>query len=264
MITVMSLCRNEFPMLKWYLRCYEMIADEILIWDDNSDDGSRELLRSHPLVKLYDCPWSGINEDASLHHFYSMLATRRGYGWTIVVDIDEIIIGQTSDWMKIKMAESDGEFEVVRTAGYNMFTEFTYNACLPSPRDEFPYEQKQLWQIHPNGVYSSCYSKPIVVRYGCRPKWTRGRHQLEKCNLKRSEQPLLKLLHYGFRHPSFVTSKNANNLARCTDKSYGWTCQPDYKGVHSPEWVESEMKKSVNVVEAPMPNVTIDDEKVLP
>jgi hypothetical protein len=95
-IDVYTIMRNEGRMLPYFLRHYETLATRIFVWDDRSDDGTRELLLSHPLVKLLEFPAEcprGM-QDPSWAKFlwpqYQQLS--RGVAdWVIIVDADELV-----------------------------------------------------------------------------------------------------------------------------------------------------------------------------
>ena len=240
-IFVFSLCRNEADILPFYLRHYSAFADRIFVWDDQSTDGSRELLLANPKVTLND--WShdsGIDEDLFLQFAYATYPLARGQAdWVIWVDCDEFIYDP--DLEGVLREAQEQQYEVVQTVGFNM-------AGDGLPADD----GRQIWEILVNGVSAPVYSKPVVFRPECEIRWNRGKHDLEQCNVRLSPLPMLKLLHYRYLGAEYTRRKNLKNYDRVGlktgDKSHGWSCSPDWKGDHSPEWAEAIKAKAYPVV----------------
>jgi glycosyltransferase involved in cell wall biosynthesis len=71
-----------------WLNCYEKIADEIVVLDNGSTDGTYEILKAHP--KVVDIAQTqGYNEGRDKNMLYA-LARKRNPDWCLWVDIDEI------------------------------------------------------------------------------------------------------------------------------------------------------------------------------
>lgn len=255
-IWVFSVCHNDAEIIPWYLRHYGQFADRILVWDDASTDGSRELLKAHPSVTLFDCPWSGIDEDKALHHAYDVYPSARGKAdWVIWADMDEFIYHpRLLDVLRCGFDPHTPEgraryakpdllpiYQVMATAGFNMMGD-----GLPVNG----YWHKQIWELNPMGVGAPVYSKPVVFRPEAKVRWVRGKHALEETNPIVSDKPLLKLLHYRYLGAAYTAAKNAKNYARCADKGPAWTCAPEFTGEHSATWAEAAKAKAFNVLES--------------
>ena len=92
-IHLYTVCWNEKDMLGHFFRHYDPIVDTYHVFDDNSDDNSREILRAHPRVVLYDLP---ITEDSfvlasqKLHNeFWKEL--KNDCDWVIISAVDELL-----------------------------------------------------------------------------------------------------------------------------------------------------------------------------
>lgn len=233
-IWVFAVCHNEEAIIPWWLRHYGRFADRILVWDDASTDRSRALLQAHPSVTLFDCPWSGIDEDKALHHAYDVYPSARGKAdWVMWVDMDEFLVSDG-------LVDERTPYEVITTAGYNMM-----GRGLP----ENGYWHRQIWQLNPMGVAAPVYAKPIMFRPQARVRWVRGKHKLEDCDPVCSPTPMAKLLHYRYLGAAYTAAKNAKNYARCVDKGVAWSCAPDWQGEHSPAWADAAQAKAFDVME---------------
>ena len=134
--------------------------------------------------------------------------------------------------------------EVIGSTGFNMM-----HSGIPKD------DGRQIYEIAPLGVRAPVYSKPVVFRPHIKINWVRGKHALENCSPKMSEEPWIKLLHYRYLGEAYTRAKNANNFARCgllnQDKNAAWSRDPRYDGVdkeHSPLWAEAAKAKAFNVM----------------
>ncbi len=238
-IVVYVLTYNCADVLPWFLRHYRMFADTIVAWDDQSTDGTRELLKREPRVSMRDWPHqSGIHEDVFLAHWQEEYPKAVGeFDWVVIADPDEIIYAPELEWKL--WGEQQAGTEVVRSIGYNMTGD-----GLP-PDDG----KSQIWEVSQMGILAEVYSKPVVFRPHIKINWQRGRHALENCSPLVSRKPWLKLLHYRFMGHAYTAAKNAKNYDRVgDDKGAAWSCAPSYKGEHSPQWAEKAKRRARNVL----------------
>lgn len=241
-IWIFAICHNEAAILPWWLRHYGQFADRILVWDDQSTDGSREILRAHPSVTLFDCPWRGLDEDKALHHAYDVYPSARGKADLCMwVDCDEFIYSHCDMRSFLSHFHRNTTYDVIRTAGFNMVGD-----GLPANG----YFHQQIWELNPMGVSAPVYSKPVVFRPEAKVRWVRGKHALEDCAPLVSEKPLLKLLHYRYLGAAYTAAKNAKNYERAVDKGVAWSCAAGYDGEHGAAWAEKIKGEAFNVIEA--------------
>lgn len=239
---ILATCRNEAHIIPFFLRHYAAFADQILIWDDKSDDGSRELLAASPKVQLADWGHDNGLDDHWAHKFWygKLKDCREHVQWVALVDMDEFIWAADTEEVFAKVQD----YDVGRTSGFNMVG------------DGFPKDDgRQIWEIHPWGVKSPIYSKPILVRPDADVNWNYGRHAIEGGAARVTPEPVMKLLHYRYMGGDYTASRNGRNYERCNlnggDKSFAWSNAPNYCGEHSAHWAEAVKADGFNVLEAP-------------
>lgn len=237
--------RNEERLASYFARHYSAFAERIIIFDDRSTDGTREVLKNFPLVQVRDIPFEGLQEDELLKFAHETIREARGKAdYVAWVDADEFLyapdILSTLRWNK-----SQGH-QAVRTLGFNMMGG-------PLPEDD----GQQLTAIYRTGVRAPVYSKTAIVDPSAGAIWTRGKHFLENeksvrmspwFDEYRPNEHWIKLLHYRYLTPEYCRSRNARQLDRSVDKNAAWSCKPEHKGEHSPEWVERTAKFARDVV----------------
>jgi hypothetical protein len=226
-IWVFAICRNEADIIPFWLRNYQQFADKLIVYDDRSDDGSRDLLQAHHLMELHD--WhtnTGIDEDEFLRFAHATYRTASGLAdWVMWVDMDEFLFHpEMRDLLWNAMVAG---FDVIQTKGFNMT-----GSGLPEN------DGRQIWEILTDGVPSPVYSKPVVFRPQVHLRWNRGKHALEDCDGRVTRDAPIYLLHYRYLGSTYTAAKNRRNYARCGlktgDKNPAWTCAPTWKGEHSP------------------------------
>lgn len=87
-LVVMLRVKDAISFVYDWLERYEKLVDEIVVLDNDSTDGTFEVLKSHP--KVVDITKTeGYNEGRDKNILYSMLRKRKP-DWCLWVDIDEI------------------------------------------------------------------------------------------------------------------------------------------------------------------------------
>jgi glycosyltransferase involved in cell wall biosynthesis len=87
-LVVMLRVKDGMFFAKEWLECFELLADEIVVLDNGSTDGTYEILKAHP--KVVDIiRTEGYNEGRDKNLLYAHVR-KRNPDWCIWLDIDEI------------------------------------------------------------------------------------------------------------------------------------------------------------------------------
>lgn len=235
---VYSIMRNEARILPYFLRHYESVASRIFVFDDNSDDGSFDLLSSHPKVIILSMrqPWlrttytTGI-DDRYFRNLYDgqyRQFTRDKNVWVACVDADEFVYHPS---LLELLAHADN-VDVIQPAGYFM--------VAPS----FPTTNGQIYDEIDLGIPDFWSSKPCLFRSSTDIHFRLGRHGLldsESCTVW--EDSGVRLLHYRHLGLDYATSRDARNCTRMSERNrknlLGRHNLPGSTYQHSIAWVES-------------------------
>jgi len=237
-IIVFTICHNRAFILPFFLRHYESWVDEIAVFDDQSTDGSREILQSHPKVLLREWPHpnSGLDDNLFMEFAYDWYPKAAPhFDWCIWVDTDELVHRSNP---REFLAMSD-QYDVMTTAGFNMFGHGL-------PRDD---GRSQLTELLKTGSYAPVYDKAIIFRTSVNIRWSTGKLFLESCDGRVTPKPYWKLLHYRYLGRDHTVRTNAQNYERCVgNKNAAWSCRPDYHGEHSATWAEAAIPLAFDVI----------------
>jgi len=87
LVVMLRVKDGMFFVIEW-LQCFEKIADEIVVLDNSSTDGTYEVLKAHP--KVVDIiRTEGYNEGRDKNLLYNHVR-KRAPDWCLWVDVDEI------------------------------------------------------------------------------------------------------------------------------------------------------------------------------
>ena len=241
---------NCAEILPFHFRHYDQFVDEYWVFDDHSTDGTREILKANPRVKVleYDQP-EGLYEETNQFLICREYPKAVGkFDWVMVPDPDEFLIA--FGWHPQRELFRDAlalDYEVIKSEGFNLIG------------DSFPQDdgKSQIYVLNPMGVRAPVYDKPIVFQPHINIRWMRGKHQLENCNPVVTPTPMLKLIHARYFGSEHTRQRNAQNYHRLGllngDKGPGWSVSPEYDGDNlegSPKWADWARCKAFNVLEA--------------
>ncbi len=243
-VWVFSVWKNERQLAPWFVRWYSTFAERIIIFDDGSDDGTKEFLRAQPKVTVHDIAMGGIDENGLLDLAYANYPSARGKAdYVMWVDADEFIYHpRMLEYLAGCKARG---WRALRTLGFNMMSQ-------PLPEDD---GISQLTDIYRTGLRAPVYSKPVVFDPAIDIKWDRGKHRvISGADLPpplREYEPedRLRLLHFRYLTPEYTRERNARQFDRCgLDKGAAWSNSPSHTGEHSYIWVAATQHLARDVV----------------
>lgn len=241
-IWVFSIMRNEATLLPYWLRHYTTFAERIIVYDDNSDDGSRELL-TNAGVDVRDYPATGIDETVDYALTNSQYKEARGFAdWVMWVDGDEFIY---HPHLVERLAE-------LAAKGVTMPHVQGYNMCADAP----PVGNGQIYEEIYTGVKDNYYSKPEVINPSLEFEWgvgrdSRGMRFADKAVRESDGQPPLKLLHYRWLGRDYFLARNRARYERyCNPKhaSNQHQVAENFDGVMSLAWYDKLSRRATRVV----------------
>ncbi len=205
-IHVYSILFNEAFMLPYFLRHYETLADRIFVWDDESTDGTREILSAHPKVTLLETPEvHGIHEDywiAALWPRYEQLS--RGVAdYVICVDADEFVYHPGGLVHALEEEKQRGT-QLVHCAGYTMLADAP-PATAGQIYDEIKLGLKDRWSAK-----WCVFSPEIGLRF------RHGRHGDPRLsgNVVRRANTGIRILHYRYLGAKYFEQRDIRNARR--------------------------------------------------
>jgi hypothetical protein len=199
-IHLYTVCWNEIRILPYFLRYYEQFCDAIIIYDNGSDDGSMELIASHPLCKLRHVDSNGeFDEGTMLRVKGQEWKQSRGVAdWVISCDIDEIL----------HHPELPQFLEECRGAGVTVPVPSGFQ--MVSRR--FPAHNGQISDVVSAGFRDSFFDKRIIFN----PAAIREINYSPGCHWARPDgdvreriDPALKLLHFKYLGLEYLTARYA-------------------------------------------------------
>lgn len=123
-IELYTITWNDMRVLPFFLRHYESWVDRIVVFDDHSDDGSLELLRTHPKVDLRVLPEKGDSFVLTALHIWNHAwkESRNRADWVIATNVDEFF-RSAPDPQKFLQAAKEAHFTIVHPLGFEMYGE---------------------------------------------------------------------------------------------------------------------------------------------
>ncbi|MDR1652589.1 MAG: glycosyltransferase family 2 protein [Prevotellaceae bacterium] len=106
--------RNEAWALDAFLTATSLWADHIIVADQNSTDGSREIYKKYPKVKMIENDGSELDENYRMNILYAEARKIEGEKALFMLDADEIFTAnysETADWQKIINAKAGDIFQ---------------------------------------------------------------------------------------------------------------------------------------------------------
>lgn len=247
-IWVYTIVRDEALMIKYWLRHYKTFCDRIIVYDEDSEDGTQDIVLAEG-SELRRYPGNGYMDDLLMASFASQQykEARGSADWVIWVDADEFIYHEN---IRNHLDElKDSRVIIPRVIGYNMFS------------DSPPRGSGQIYEEIRHGIPSDAYSKIAVVNPNIELVWGTGKHFAHSefgSHTQLYDYPIngpepLKLLHYRWLGEQWHLRRNARNYGRLNDENksrlHGMEVYPEHDGMmYSPSWYRKKYAEAVKVI----------------
>lgn len=229
-VHVYTICRNEARMMPYWLRHYSTFAAKLIVYDEQSDDGTRELVKKCPLAELREWPHVGLDDEKFLEAVNACRDMEGPADWKIWADVDELLYHSSM-------------LEMLSTVRVDLLGAIGYALISPTgiPKDD----GRQLYEQVPTGVPQANYDKFLLSRFWLPVKHTIGRHTYGKewpqTLGRRGMIPGLKLFHcHHVGGVEFTQEQNQRNYNRAVNKNFAWNYAPEHdkpEQVGSVAWV---------------------------
>lgn len=235
-IWLYCICRNEAPIMPYFLRHYLGCADKLIFFDGKSTDGTREMIQRHNQCELRDWPGSDeLCDDEFLEFANQQWKEAVGKAdWIFWVDADEFLYHPMLRTVLASYLQVG--ITVPLIDGYTMVA------------DKFPITRGQIYDEVKRGFPDPIWAKPAIFRDHM--VWTMGRHGVDWTQCKPVYSPLkeIKLLHFRALGLDYVRERHRRNWERvpirCRNQNLGTNTSPDYVGNHSVEWFAERIKET--------------------
>ena len=211
-VAVVTLTKNEEFLVPYFLRHYDLLADEIIVFDNQSTDRTRELLLTNPKVQIRDYSTEGIRDDIHMD-IKNNAANYTDADWIIVCDFDEFLHPLHVDF-RTQLAEYESSgITVAKVKGYQMVGE------LPFAHDSVGFITDHIRQ----GVEDDVYSKHLLWHRSAQLRYTPGAHNCyANGTFCESLTVDFLLLHFKFLWKEYAIEKASRNVLSEINKQNGW------------------------------------------
>lgn len=221
-LTVYTVAHNEAHMIPYWIRHYQQFADEIIIYDDWSTDGTDKVAKALG-AKVRPYPHRGL-DDIHLAEFANdvLMDERHLTTWAIWADADEFVYHRELNDLLLGYLESG--ITIAACVGYQMV------AAAPPLHDGQIYDKDDYRQ----GFLFGAFDKPAIVRPSklTAINWGGGKHFAKPSGnvVWANEKPLM--LHYRMLGADYWLARDKRNSDRMTERSrnagLGWQVTPEY------------------------------------
>ncbi len=205
-IRVYSIMRNERVLIPYFIQHYRF-AEKIVVFDDGSNDGTREILQATPIIDLRTPNWEGIDDFKALDFWEACRkeALAAKVDWVIMVDGDEFLWGPWSITGALDMCLLIG-CKVLQPEAWQMIG------------DSVPAGTGQIYDEIKFGVRDPWYDKAIAFKPEVEMKFEPGRHGFS-CDARVHRSTTTKLLHYRYLGEEYYKSRSAEHEQRLTQSN---------------------------------------------
>jgi len=232
-VVVVTLTFNEEVILPFFLRHYEQFADQIVVFDSGSIDGTLDILKSHPLVEIRHREATGGKiDDLENCRLKNTAWQNTGADWVMVVDADEFLFHRQ---MKNFLSACDQRKENVVPSD-----------CWQMVGDRIPLGGLLTSHIITgarDAMTAAYYDKVLVFKPETEMVYSPGCHAFAGKNI-RPAQERLPMLHYKWLSLDYISHKAAALVMSERNYQHGLGISPTgqpanhiwvdwYKSLHS-------------------------------
>lgn len=207
-IWVYTLCYNEMKILPWCVKYWKEYADKVIVYDNGSNDGSREYLQSFSFIEIRDQDEDLIDNDRYLRIKNNVWKEARdnNVDYVVVCDTDEVLYSETGVKNDLLKYYNEG-ITVVETNWCNIIT-MSYPdincECFVHQVPEMygiPHKKDKTLIFNPNKIEESNY-KP-------------GAHESNfKGDIKRNNNQTITVYHLNKMGLDYFLEKTHNRKSR--------------------------------------------------
>lgn len=239
-VWVYTICKDEVEMIPWFLRHYETFADRIIVYDEQSKDGTREILQRHPKVEIREWKGRGLDDEMFTHYVNTVPDEAAGRAdWVMWPDVDELLYSPNIEHVLNNASE-----DMILARGL---------ALIAHPNKKPIGGGIQIYDAIKTGYPQPNYDKYICWRPQIKVAHTIGRHTYPpdwpRCDGVKGMIPKLKLFHchhvWGVEHTKRI---NARNMDRAVNKKFAWNYSPAHntqEQVGTEAWVSHLIKNNL-------------------
>ena len=199
-----ALCWNEERLLPFFFHHYDPFVTHYFIFDHDSTDRSRQILKAHPHVTLGKFEARGDSYISSARDFYNHTwkQSRGCADWVVICNIDE----------HLEHPDFAGLFDRARNSGATIFASEGFEMIMASfPKEIAPLREQTRHGWRSGDLNKASIFDPSAIReinYGT------GRHACNPrgCIVWSAEQ--VRLLHYKYLGLDYVQQRIAELRAR--------------------------------------------------
>ena len=228
--------------MPYFMRHYGSFADRVIVYDDESDDGTPDIVRAAG-GEVRACSWTGIDDLAMVTLANQEYKLARGKAdWVIWVDADEFIYAD----------DMPGALRRLTREGVQMPTVTGYCMTANGP----PSGDGQIYDEIKTGFRAGRYDKSCVVDPKTELAWGAGRHEYMVytpnvlCAV--NDYKPLKLLHYRWFGMDYCVERSRQNYARLSQQNLtnglGLETRPGFDGPYSPRWYAEQALSATTVI----------------
>jgi glycosyltransferase involved in cell wall biosynthesis len=192
---------NEAVLMPYFLRHYSTFCDKIVVYDDDSTDGTRDIVNTCPIAEVRQSLSRGVDDAAWIDFWSSVYKESRGIAdWVILVDGDEFIYHP----------DIIGKLEQYRVRRMNMPFVQGYNMVSEAP----PTTDGQIYEELFSGYAYAPETKRAVIDPMLDVCYEVGRHSVHVAGAHISDNPDLALLHYNQLGIDYIYARRSSYAPR--------------------------------------------------